>query len=98
MFMKSYRIFLLAGLASGLCACATKTTEGPVASGPVVTANQPPTPHQRSSPVATSTPRPRPTPTPTPDPFAPTPIPQRPQTSGVSPLSHGPDQPLYQRQ
>lgn len=89
----------LVALSLSLGACATKTHEGPLA--PLASA---PVAHTGSGtqhtagPVATPTPRPTPRPTPTPDPFAPTPIPQKPQIPGVSPLSHGADQPLYQRQ
>ena len=63
--------------------CGTKTVAGPTL---------PPLPPAATGPVA-----PRPKPQPTPDPFAPYPIPQKPET-GVSPLSHGPDTPLYRRQ
>ena len=87
-------ILPLVALSLSLGACATKTHEGPLAplgSAPVAHTGS----NQTAGPAATPTPKPQPTP----DPFAPTPIPQKPQTPGVSPLSHGAaDQPLYQRQ
>ena len=82
--MKALSLFSLAAISLSLGACATKTLEGPIddsaPAGHTAPASQRP-----AGPVATPTPAPKPTP----DPFAPTPIPQKQQTPGVSPLSHG---------
>jgi len=92
--MKTTPILLAAGLTAALSACATKTVEGPV-----TTYYTAPAPTHNTSPGTKTKPKPQPTPAPepTPDPLAPAPIPQKRGTPGVSPLSHGADQPLYQR-
>lgn len=90
--MKISHLLSLLAIGASLPACATKTVEGPTV--PIAYSNPAPTSTQGSHVPSTSKPKPAPTP----DPLAPAPLPQKSIPPGVSPLSHGADQPIYQRQ
>jgi hypothetical protein len=83
--MKNHPALLSAAWMLLATGCATHTTPGPI-----IAAAPAPTPRPTPVPIVAR-------PTPTPDPYAPMPIPQKPASS-ISPLVHGADTPLYQRQ
>jgi hypothetical protein len=91
--MKIATLLICLAAGFGLGGCASQTVEGPTLPPAVSGPSPTPRPTPRPTPaVQASTPRP------TPDPLAPAPLPQKPVIPGVSPLSHGADQPLYRRQ